>query len=91
MFEAFEMIMNRLESTGDVSVSVWDDEIFVTLEDFEGFDTEYSEIARDYKDQEMVEALIELLQSCETVEDDWCEYYLIENRKIHLEYASEDI
>ena len=94
MFEAFEMIMNRLESTGDASVSIWHDEIIVvTLEDFDGFDSNYAEIAREYEDREMVEALMELLKSCDTVEDedDWRVYHLIENHKVYLTYASEDI
>ena len=94
MFEAFEMILNRLEPLGDVSVSIWHDEIIVvTLEDFGGFDANYAEIVREYEDREMVEALIELLKSCETVEDedDWRVYRLIENHKVYLTYASEDI
>lgn len=92
MFEAFEMIMNRLESTGDATVITFDDgTVYVTLEDFAGFDADWNEIDRQYVDAEMVDALDELLEQCEMEMDGLYDYHIIDGHRVHVSYASEDI
>ena len=95
MFEALEMILSRLESCGDAYVMRYDDYWSVTLVDFVGFDEHWSEVGREYVDSEMVEALEELLDSCEEVQygEGWRRRWLysVEGQLVSLSYASEDI
>lgn len=92
MFEAFEMIMNRLESTGDATVITLDDgTVCVTLEDFAGFDANWNEVYRDFVDTEMMDALDELFEQCEMKMDDIYDYVIIDGHRVHFSYASEDI
>ena len=66
-------------------------EIVITVDDFEGFDEDWSEIMRDY-DEEAVDGLIEWLEEhCISEDGDFYSYYHFEEFDVQLGYSSFDI
>jgi len=89
-----EMMLAAIEALG-ADASLWDEEDYcldVTLEDFEGFDEEWSEIDREYDDPEAVERFEEMLETeCLSQEGDFYVVYHFEGFDVRLGYASFDI
>ena len=92
-----EKIIAMLEKMGgdvDYRVRECDDELpelVITVDDFESFDDDWSEVMRDY-DEEAVDALIEWLEEhCISAEGDFYAYYHFEGFDVQLGYASFDI
>jgi hypothetical protein len=66
-------------------------ELVITVDDFEGFDEDWSEIMRDY-DEEAVDGLIEWLEEhCVSEDGDFYSYYHFEEFDVQLGYSSFDI
>ena len=66
-------------------------ELVITVDDFEGFDEDWSEIMRDY-DEEAVDGLIEWLEEhCISEDGDFYSYYHFEEFDVQLGYSSYDI
>ena len=66
-------------------------ELVITVDDFEGFDEDWSEIMRDY-DEEAVDGLIEWLEEhCISEDGDFYSYYHFEEFDVELGYSSYDI
>ena len=66
-------------------------ELVITVDDFEGFDEDWSEIMRDY-DEEAVDGLIEWLEEhCISEDGDFYSYYYFEEFDVELGYSSFDI
>ena len=66
-------------------------ELIITVDDFEGFDDDWSEVMREY-DVEAVDGLIEWLEEhCISEEDDLYSYYHFEDFDVQLGYTSFDI
>ena len=88
-----EMMVAAIEALG-ADASLWEEgEVLdVTLEDFEGFDDDWSEIDREYDDEEAVDAFLEMLESeCVSHEGDFYVVYHFEGFDVRLGYASFDI
>lgn len=88
-----ELVMAKLAEVEDVSVYVRADgeEIVVTVEDFDGFEEDGSEIDREY-DVEKVDALEEWLEEhCEREHGDFYTYYEFDGFSVEWGYASMDI
>ena len=89
-----EMMIAAIENLG-ADASMYDFEngtINVTLEDFEGFDDNWSEIDREYDNEEAVNAFLEMLEAeCSSKEDDFYTIYHFEGFDVQLGYASFDI
>lgn len=65
--------------------------LIITVDDFEGFDDDWSEVMREY-DVEAVDGLIEWLEEhCISEEDDLYSYYHFEDFDVQLGYTSFDI
>lgn len=76
-------------------ISFWEDvegqELKVTVEDFEGFDQDWSEVFTDI-DEEAVEAMVEWLEEhCDSHEGDFYHYYKFGELVVCLGWASYDI
>lgn len=81
------------EMREDVSYYVRRDgtELAITIDDFEGFDDDWSEIIREY-DGETVDGLIEWLEEhCISEDGDFYSYYEFEGFTVQLGYSSYDI
>lgn len=91
MYEMLTMVLTRLETSGDCSFIEEDGRFDVTLCDFEGFDSNWEEVMREYEDAEMVDALFELLDRAERVEGDFYRTYYFEDCSLELGYTSMDI
>ena len=91
MFEMLMMVLTRLETSGDCTFYEDDHCFDVTMCDFDGFDENWSEIMRDYADQEMVDAFYELLDRADRTECDFYVTYYFEDCTLELGYASYDI
>ena len=89
-----EMMLTAIEALG-ADASLWDEEDYcldVTLEDFEGFDADWSEVDREYDDEEAVDAFLEMLEAeCSSREGDFYVVYHFEGFDVQLGYASFDI
>lgn len=89
-----EMMIAAIETLG-ADASLWersDGMLDVTLEDFEGFDDDWSEVDREYDDEEAVDAFLEMLnRECVSQEGDYYVTYHFEGFDVRLGYASFDI
>jgi hypothetical protein len=66
-------------------------ELVITVDDFEGFDDDWSEVMRDY-DEEAVDGLIEWLEEhCISEDGDFYSYYHFEEFDVQFGYSSYDI
>jgi len=88
-----EMIMEKLNTIAeDTTVRVDETEISVTIEDFEGFDEDWSEIYRDLINPEAIsEVLAWLRQNADKVDDDFYIDYYFGDIVVHVGYASFNI
>lgn len=91
MFEIIYTILTRLAQSGDASWSVNDHAFRVDLNDFEGFDDDWSEVMRDYEDPDMVEALMEILDQANDSDGGFYETFFFDDCTLKLGYTSYDI
>ena len=82
MFEKFMAMVNALVEVEDVYYREYENTLYITVNDFEGFGEHYEEIDREFVNEELVEELVEFIESVN---------YTIENYTIELNYSSEDI
>lgn len=87
-----ELVLKKLEELGeDVWVDVDENEINVTVNDFEGFTEDWEEIHRDY-DVDAVEEFLEWLEEhCLESYGDFYEYYEFDGFTVEIGYRSMDI
>lgn len=89
-----EMMLAAIEALG-ADADLFDEDDYcldVTLEDFAGFDEDWSEIDREYDDAEAVEAFLEMLDAeCVSREGDYYVTYHFEGFDVQIGYASFDI
>lgn len=91
MIEMLMMVLTRLETSCDCGFDFEDGHFEVTMNDFDGFDADWCEVMREYEDEEMVDALFELLDRAERTEGDMYRTYFFEDCDLTLGYASYDI
>lgn len=82
MFEKLMTMVKALVEVEDVYYREYENTLYITVDDFEGFDENYREIDRELVNEELVEELEEFLESVN---------YTVENYTIELHYSSEDI
>ena len=89
-----EMAMALLEkATKDLIIDINEEgnEIEVIVNDFEGFDENWSEIYRDYDAELISEIFNELDKNCNSKEDDFYINYNFDNFTVCVGFASFDI
>lgn len=82
MFEKLMTMVNALVEVEDVYFREYENTLYITVNDFEGFGEYYEEIDRELVNEELVEELVEFIENAN---------YTIENYTIKLNYSSEDI
>ena len=82
MFEKLMTMVNALVEVDDVYFREYENTLYITVNDFEGFGEHYEEIDREFVNEELVEELVEFIENAN---------YTIENYTIELNYSSEDI
>ena len=82
MFEKLMTMVKALVEVEDVYYREYENILYITVNDFEGFDENYREIDRELVNEELVEELEEFLENVN---------YTVENYTIELHYSSEDI
>lgn len=86
----FEALVSQLEVVGDVSrVVMRDGSIHLDLQDFEGFDDDWSEIFRECARPDLVDQFEEFVD--EVAEGDFYQYFELEGVHFCVGYASMDI
>ena len=90
----YEMMVAAIDALG-ADVSLWEHSggmLDVTIEDFEGFDDDWSEVDREYDDGEAVDAFLEMLETeCSSHEGNFYVVYHFEGFDVRIGYASFDI
>ena len=82
MFEKLMTMVKALVEVEDVYYREYENTLYITVNDFEGFGEHYEEIDREFVNEELVEELVEFIENAN---------YTIENYTIELNYSSEDI
>ena len=77
MFERLMAMVNALVEVEDVYFREYNNTLYITVNDFEGFGEHYEEIDREFVNEELVEELVEFIENA--------------NYTIELNYSSEDI
>lgn len=88
-----ENMIEMVKALGnDADMTIYDDVISVTINDFEGFDDDWHEIERQYDDSKAVTAFEDMLED-EAIEydGDFYTYYYFEGFTVKLGYGSFDI
>ena len=89
-----EMMLAAIDAL-DRDASLWNREDYcldVTIENFDGYDENWSEIDRAYDDEEAVGAFIEMLdRECISCEGNYYTIYHFDDFDVRLGYASFDI
>lgn len=88
-----EMVIALIESLGE-DASYWTDsegKIHMTIEDFEGFDSHWSEIMRDYDEDAVEAALAQLAASAIKWCEDFYSCYYFDGFCVEVGYSSYDI
>lgn len=91
----YEEMVQAIQALGDDAEFDFDEEeacFFVTFQDFEGFDVDWSEIMRKFDDVEAVFAFEDMLEEqCISYEGDYYVYYHFDEFDVRIGYASFDI
>ena len=82
MFERLMAMVNALVEVEYVYFREYNNTLYITVEDFEGFNKNYEEIYRELVNEELVDELVKFIKNAN---------YTIENYTIELHYSSEDI
>ena len=78
--------------SADSSYDIVDDCIYLTIHDFEGFDDDWSEIARELVDAAAVEEVLDWLEeNADSADGDLYEYYHFGDIVVEVGYTSFDI
>lgn len=92
-----EKIIAMLKKMGeDVDYDIWDfddelPELVITVNDFEGFDHNWSEIMRDYDVKAVCALICWLREHCISKDEDMYYEYQFEGFKVQLGYSSYNI
>ena len=90
MFEELKMMIEACEY--DVYCDIDGSNVYLTFDDFEGFDDDWSEVMRDYVNPEAVEALEDWLDDhCLSCEGDLYIVYHFDGFDVEVGYTSFDI
>ena len=87
-------MMIQAEENGDafVDFDVEDASISLTINDFEGFNEDWSEVMHDFADADLVEAIEDALdEMADSTEGDFYVYYHFAQWTVCLGYTSYDI
>ena len=88
-----EIITAQLDRiSADASYDVTDTHIDLTIEDFAGFDDDWSEVDREFVDADAVEEVLEWLEeNADCVDGDFYCYYHFGDIVVEVGYTSFDI
>ena len=88
-----EKIIAQLDRiSADASYEVIENHIDLTIDDFEGFDEDWSEIFRDFVDEKAVNEVLEWLKTnADYIEDDYYCSYHFGDIVVEVGYTSYDI
>lgn len=88
-----EMIIAKLDQISEDSwYDITDNRIDLTIEDFEGFDEDWSEKDREFVDPKAVDEVLEwLAKNADYIDDDFYHYYHFGDIVVKLGYSSFDI
>lgn len=87
-----EMVIELLETAGeDISYMDFENKIYVTVQDFDGFDEDWDEVDREY-DEDLVDSIEEKIEEASiSHEGDYYQHYYFEDFVVVWGYASYDI
>lgn len=87
------MMIDTLNNLGaDVTYFESKNVIYVTINDFDGFDENWNELDRDYDNEEAVNTFLEMLdRECVSHKGDFSEIYNFEGFAVQVDYASWEI
>ena len=88
-----EIITAQLDRiSADASYDVTDTHIDLTIEDFAGFDDDWSEVDREFVDADAVEEVLEwLAENADCVDGDYYRYYHFGDIVVEVDFTSFDI
>lgn len=90
MFDTIITLINACR--GDIDFYTVNNTIYITIDDFEGFDDDWNEIMRDYDNPDAVNALLNWLDNnCISQTGDLYTFYSFNDFKVELGYTSFDI
>ena len=76
----------------DAEYTVYDNRIYLTIDDFGGFDENWSEIDREFENADAVEEVLNWLKNnADFIEDHYCRLYHFDNIVVTVGYTSQDI
>ena len=88
-----EMIIAKLDQISEDSwYEITGNHIDLTIDDFEGFDEDWSEKDREFVDPKAVDEVLEwLAENADYIDDDFYHYYHFGDIVVELGYSSFDI
>lgn len=85
-------MLNKLEKTNDVDFFDGEDTLFITFNDFEGFDKDWEEIDRNYENEELVYQVLDFLKNnCKSQKEGLYKEFIFNDFNVIVGYSSFDI
>lgn len=85
-------MLEESKNLGDVDYYTYENELNIDFNDFDGFDDEWNEIDREYTNENLVNQILNYIETNATlVKDSLYQTYQLDNKTIVIGYTSFDI
>ena len=85
-------MLEESQNLGDVDYYTYENELNIDFNDFEGFDDEWNEIDREYTNENLVNQILNYIETNATlVKDSLYQTYQLDDKTIVIGYTSFDI
>lgn len=85
-------MLEESKNLGDVDYYTYKNELNIDFNDFDGFDDEWNEIDREYTNENLVNQILNYIETNATlVKDSLYQTYQLDNKTIVIGYTSFDI
>ena len=91
MKELLEML-EESKNLGDVDYYTYENELNIDFNDFDGFDDEWNEVEREYTNENLVNKILNYIETNATlIKDSLYQTYQLDDKTIVIGYTSFDI
>ena len=85
-------MLEESKNLGDVDYYIYENELNIDFNDFDGFDDEWNEVEREYTNENLVNKILNYIETNATlIKDSLYQTYQLDDKTIVIGYTSFDI
>ena len=85
-------MLEESKNLGDVDYYTYENELNIDFNDFDGFDDEWTEVERDYTNENLVNKILNYIETNATlIKDSLYQTYQLDDKTIVIGYTSFDV